>query len=143
MERSVARSSRPVASAVRSCPTAPRRRDLNSVGQSAVASGGLVLAATESAALVSAGYVRIGSVVEILGDVWEPRRRSDNSVRAQGAHGGVDGQRDDRLGRNNGSGYLNDGGRYNPAANSWTAVSTTGAPAARYAVTRRCGRAAR
>ena len=27
---------------------------------------------------------------------------------------------------------LNNGGRYNPAANSWTAVSTTGAPAARY-----------
>ena len=28
-------------------------------------------------------------------------------------------------------GYLNAGGRYNPASNSWTAVSTTGAPAAR------------
>ena len=27
---------------------------------------------------------------------------------------------------------MNDGGRYNPAGNSWTAVSTTGAPAARY-----------
>jgi N-acetylneuraminic acid mutarotase len=27
---------------------------------------------------------------------------------------------------------LNDGGRYNPAGNSWTAVTTTGAPAARY-----------
>jgi hypothetical protein len=26
---------------------------------------------------------------------------------------------------------LNDGGRYNPAANTWTAVTTTGAPAAR------------
>jgi N-acetylneuraminic acid mutarotase len=26
---------------------------------------------------------------------------------------------------------LNDGGRYNPAGNSWTAVTTTGAPAAR------------
>ena len=28
--------------------------------------------------------------------------------------------------------YLNDGGRYNPAANSWTALSTNGAPAARW-----------
>jgi N-acetylneuraminic acid mutarotase len=28
-------------------------------------------------------------------------------------------------------GFLNDGGRYNPAGNSWTAMSTTGAPAAR------------
>lgn len=30
------------------------------------------------------------------------------------------------------SGPLNDGGRYNPAANSWTPLPTTGAPAARY-----------
>jgi N-acetylneuraminic acid mutarotase len=30
---------------------------------------------------------------------------------------------------------LNDGGRYNPEANTWTAVPTTGAPAARYAHT--------
>jgi N-acetylneuraminic acid mutarotase len=28
--------------------------------------------------------------------------------------------------------YLNDGGRYNPAANSWTALPTNGAPAARW-----------
>ena len=33
-------------------------------------------------------------------------------------------------GYGNGS-SLNDGGRYNPAANSWTAVTTNGAPAAR------------
>ena len=30
-----------------------------------------------------------------------------------------------------GSGLLNGGGRYNPAGNSWAAVTTTGAPAAR------------
>jgi N-acetylneuraminic acid mutarotase len=29
------------------------------------------------------------------------------------------------------SGYLNDGGRYNPTANTWTTLPTTGAPAAR------------
>jgi N-acetylneuraminic acid mutarotase len=37
-------------------------------------------------------------------------------------------------GGNNGGGYsndLNDGGRYNPVANSWTVVTTSGAPAAR------------
>ena len=38
--------------------------------------------------------------------------------------------------------YFNDGGRYNPVTDSWTAVSTSGAPAARW-FTRRCGRAAR
>ena len=31
-----------------------------------------------------------------------------------------------------GGGGLNTGGRYNPTSNSWTAVTTTGAPAARY-----------
>ena len=51
--------------------------------------------------------------------------------RALPAHGGVDGQRDDRLGRIRAAATLNDGGRYNPAGNSWTAVTTTGAPAAR------------
>jgi N-acetylneuraminic acid mutarotase len=30
-----------------------------------------------------------------------------------------------------GATILNDGGRYNPTANSWTAVTTTAAPAAR------------
>ena len=44
----------------------------------------------------------------------------------------MDGQRDDRLGRINGASTLNDGARYNPATNSWTALSRTGAPAARY-----------
>jgi N-acetylneuraminic acid mutarotase len=31
-----------------------------------------------------------------------------------------------------GSSYLNDGGRYNPATNGWTAVTTNGAPTGRY-----------
>ena len=34
-----------------------------------------------------------------------------------------------------GSSYCNDGGRYNPVANTWTALPTTGAPAARYSHT--------
>ena len=52
--------------------------------------------------------------------------------RARPSHGGVDGQRDDRLGRRQPTAApVNDGGRYNPTANSWTAVPTTGAPAAR------------
>jgi N-acetylneuraminic acid mutarotase len=32
----------------------------------------------------------------------------------------------------NGSGFLNDGGHYNPAGDSWTAVTTNDAPAARF-----------
>jgi N-acetylneuraminic acid mutarotase len=38
-------------------------------------------------------------------------------------------------GWNNSSGCLNDGGRYNPVADSWTAVAPTGAPAPRKAHT--------
>ena len=38
--------------------------------------------------------------------------------------------------------YLNTGGRYNPSTDSWTATSTTNAPAAR-SVTRQCGPAAK
>lgn len=36
-------------------------------------------------------------------------------------------------GRANGSGGLNDGARYNPLNNTWTAITTHGAPTARYA----------
>src|SRR5438128_5372838 len=38
-------------------------------------------------------------------------------------------------GGENGSGFQNTGGRYNPSTDSWTATSTTGAPAAREAHT--------
>ena len=47
------------------------------------------------------------------------------------SHGSVDRQRNDRLGRIDDGSYLNTGGRYNPSTDSWTATSTTGAPAAR------------
>ena len=41
------------------------------------------------------------------------------------AHGSVDGHRDDRLGRILAPAiFCNDGGRYNPTANSWTATAT-------------------
>ena len=44
-------------------------------------------------------------------------------------HGGVDGQRNDRLGRSwRWPVYFNTGGRYNPSTDSWTAISTTNAP---------------
>ena len=73
------------------------------------------------------------------GGRYNPAANSWTAVTTTGApaardssHGGVDGQRDDRLGRMQRQHLTsNDGGRYNPAANSWTAVSTTGAPAAR------------
>ena len=73
------------------------------------------------------------------GGRYNPAANSWTAVNTTGApaarrysHGGLDRQRDDRLGRTDSGGTLNTGGRYNPAGNSWTAVTTTGAPAARY-----------
>ena len=65
---------------------------------------------------------------------WTALSTTRRAHRAHRPHGGVDGQRDDRLGR---AGWqdphqsANDGGRYNPAADSWTTVPAAGAPAAR------------
>ena len=55
-----------------------------------------------------------------------PTRPSDDI-----AHGGLDWQRNDRVGRILIPEHdLNTGGRYNPGTDSWTATSTTNAPSA-------------
>ena len=51
---------------------------------------------------------------------------------AEASHGSLDWQRNDRLGWDNGTQRFNTGGRYNPSTDSWTATSTTNAPAARF-----------
>ena len=103
--------------------------NLNAAGQSGVASGGLVLSATENAALVNAGYVWIGATT--MSDAWQQRVNAAPSA-ARYQHTAVwTGSEMIVWGGFNGS-PLTDGGRYNPAANSWTAVSTTRAPSARF-----------
>lgn len=98
-------------------------------GQSAVASGGLVLSATENAALVNAGYVRINARV-MTEDIWQQRPNSPGPS-SRASHSVVwTGTEMIIWGGYNGS-FLNDGARYNSAANTWTALSTDGAPAAR------------
>ena len=71
----------------------------NASGQSGVASGGLVLSATENAALVNAGYVRIGTIDAGGGGRAGSSASTLPSRGARTSHGGVDRQRDDRLGR--------------------------------------------
>lgn len=109
--------------------------NLNAGGQSGVATGGIVLSeVADSAQLADAGYVRIGKVDWVTGG-WTtkssgpPTTGKANMARAYHSAvwtgsemivwGGYDG------------GYLNDGARYNPTANSWSTISKTGAPAAR------------
>jgi hypothetical protein len=104
--------------------------NLNSSGQSGVASGGLVLSATENnAALVSAGYVKIGATT--MSDTWLQRVNGTPSGRT--LHTAVwTGSEMIVWGGSDFNGPMNGGGRYNSEGNRWTAVSTNGAPAARY-----------
>src|ERR1035441_5668403 len=102
--------------------------NLAASGQAGVASGGLVLSATENPALVNAGYVKIGSTT--LNDNWSARTSVTPSARY--SHTAVwTGSEMIVWGGYNGT-VFNDGGRYNPAANTWTAMDTTTAPGARY-----------
>jgi N-acetylneuraminic acid mutarotase len=102
-------------------------------GQSAVPSGGMLLSSNfNDSNLLTAGYVKIGRVDS--SDTWEQRGAS-SSPSARAYHKAVwTGSEMIVWGGANGIGNLinfNDGGSYNPTANSWTAVTTTGAPAAR------------
>ena len=95
-------------------------------GQTGVPSGGLVLSVDgANAALVNAGYVKIGATT--LAETWQtqvngtvPTARSRHMAVWTGSEmivwGGVDFS----------SNYLNDGGRYDPVANSWTLVAANG-----------------
>lgn len=112
---------------------------LNNSGQSAVASGGLIMSLTENPALASAGYVKIGTAsldgfttfawqappAPVSGSPPPPRQfhtavwTGTEMIVWGGSSSGV------------GTGALNDGGRYNPATNVWTPVSSVNAPSAR------------
>ena len=108
--------------------------NLFSSGQSGVAGGGIVLSENpNNTALLNAGYVRIGKV-DLVPESWTANaagppdigataERSDHTAVWTGSEmiiwGGYSG------------GYRNDGLRYNPATDSWTATSKTGAPSGR------------
>jgi N-acetylneuraminic acid mutarotase len=105
--------------------------NLSAAGQSGVASGGVVLSATENAALISAGYVLLGTTP--TGDSWQQRRettpssgRSFHTAVWTGSEMIIWGGRQGNL-----DAELNTGGRYDPVVNAWKTVSTAGAPAAR------------
>jgi hypothetical protein len=51
---------------------------------------------------------------------------------ALASYGRVEWQRNDRLGGDSNSGYLNTGGRYNPSTDAWVTTTTTRAPAAHH-----------
>jgi N-acetylneuraminic acid mutarotase len=108
--------------------------NLAASGQAGVPGGGVILSATENAALVSAGYLRIGTIA-ISGNAWQqqlngtpPSARSSHTAVWTGTEmivwGGYDG-----------NSYCGDGRRFIPSTGTWTAISTIGAPAGRAAHT--------
>jgi N-acetylneuraminic acid mutarotase len=104
--------------------------NLQAGGQSAVPGGGMILSSNfNDGNLAGAGYVKLGFVN--LGDVWD--HEADATLLAgRGYHRAVwTGTEMIVWGGYNGSSYFNDGGRYNPAANTWAPVNTNGAPAPR------------
>lgn len=101
--------------------------NLNASGQSGVPSGGVVLSATENPALVSAGYVRLGTA--LVTNEWKPRTggvppstRYAHTAVWTGSEMIVWG----------GQGGGDTGARYNPAGDTWSSVSTVNAPSYRF-----------
>ena len=97
-------------------------------GQSAVASGGIVLSRTENAALLAAGYARFGTTQ--LTDNWQqrangPGARRRHTVVWTGSEMIVWGGIAEDQSR------LNTGARYDPSTNTWSNLPTNGAPTAR------------
>jgi hypothetical protein len=124
-----------VAGAVGSAQLAPgaAAANLNASGQAGVASGGLVLSASaQNTGLAAAGYVNIGATT--LNEDWlagstngAPSARYDHTAVWTGSEMIVwGGQAPASLF------YFDDGGLYNPAANTWSPVTTNGAPSGRY-----------
>ena len=108
--------------------------NLGSSGQSGVASGGVVLSANaNSSDLLNAGYIRIGQAT--LGEIWQPRALSAEAPSPRYSHTAVwTGTEMIVWGGFDGSSLVAqaDGGRYNPALNTWKPVANTNAPGPRY-----------
>ncbi len=102
---------------------------LAAANQSAVPSGGVVLSANSTDTnLLNAGYVRLGLLP--LRD-WE-QRATATALAGSSVHTAVwTGTEMIVWGGAADGSSLQTGGRYNPTANSWTAMTTNGAPAAR------------
>ncbi len=99
--------------------------------QSAVGSGGIIFSAAIDPALVSAGYVNIGTMTTT--DGWQQRVTTAPPANGRFQVTGVWSGTEMIVwgGWQLGSPYFNDGSRYNPVSNSWTALPAAGAPSAR------------
>lgn len=99
--------------------------NLGTSGQSGVASGGMVLSAAENPALTNAGFVKLGKLAVDVS--WETRA-TPPFLAGRYRHTAIwTGSEMIVWGGSNDGPPFGDGGRFNPASNSWTTVSQTGA----------------
>ena len=100
--------------------------NLNASGQSGVPSGGVILSSRYTDTnLINAGYVRLGTAN--LGETWQKRATAPIAGRYFN-HAVWTGTEMIVWGGLNASGQLGDGARYKPATDTWTPVSSVGAP---------------
>ncbi len=99
-------------------------------GQSGVVSGGIVLSFdASSTALANAGYVKVGSL-PVAQEAWVARSTSPSP---RWRHTAVwTGSEMLIWGGGAAGSFLNDGGRYNPATDSWLPIATGGSPSGRW-----------
>ena len=103
--------------------------NLNAAGQSGVASGGLVLSTVETNTnLLNAGYVKIYGAFGTP-DAWQAYPAAAAAAgppAGRGSHSAVWTGTEMIIWGGYGGSFFNDGGRYNPAVNSWTPLPVTG-----------------
>ena len=101
-------------------------------GQSAVAGGGIVLSEQANAAeLLNSGYVKLGRA-DLVPESWLARAPGPppfgQAALARSGHSAVWTGTDMIIWGGIDTVFRNDGARYNPASNTWSPISTNGAP---------------
>jgi N-acetylneuraminic acid mutarotase len=106
--------------------------NLHAAGLAGVASGGMILSTDPgNQNLIDAGFVKLGQTGLGSCAAWD-ERAGGSPPTARYRHTAVwTGSEMIVWGGDGNSGYLNDGGRFDPASNNWLPLSTVGAPAAR------------
>jgi hypothetical protein len=105
--------------------------NLQQSGELGVAAGGIILSSQPNATnLLAAGYVAAGSIA--LGEQWN-QASATNPPAARGLTRAIWTGREMILwGGYNGSGGVGTGGRFDPAANTWTLLPASNAPSPRH-----------
>jgi N-acetylneuraminic acid mutarotase len=106
--------------------------NLNAAGQSGIPSGGIILSSNPADSnLILAGYVKLGELQPSVGNKWESRMNAPLAGRRYHPAFWTGSRMLVWGGYGSGDTYHKDGALYDPTSNSWTAMTTNGAPRGR------------